>query len=270
MSQTGGDDNDDDDIPYPISIINGYTVSKVRFADTKAMERVARAAQSVFRVSDRRRKQVPAVALLINVLHAAIPHGIRTAHFCQGGVREGFLFRELTPSVRAKDPLEAATQNVAPASAPTIYTMLMFSFPEPSSRSRFLGAIGAHVIRAFANMLYVHAVMDKELASASALYSTSTGLLSSTRGVSHEDRARLALMLESRYMGELPPREVRFREALRRVITPEEVWWAAYLGRVGYLISRLYPSVTVDESKPRLTLSSEWAVDLGKGKTRRV
>ncbi|KAK5658989.1 hypothetical protein OQA88_1075 [Cercophora sp. LCS_1] len=281
MSQTMGDDggdgsgNDGDGdgdgdgharFPHPISIINGYTVSDKRFADTKAMEKVARSAKSVFRVSDRRRKQVPAVAFLINVLSAAIPHGIRTAHFCQGGVREGFLFRELSPSERAKDPLGVATRSVAPPSADAIHKMFTYVIPVPlTTRFQFPSAIGPHVIRAFANMLYVHANMDKELASASALYSTSTGLLSATRGVSHEDRARLALMLEARYMGELPPREERFREALRHIITPQEVWWTGYLGRVGYLISRLYPSGAVDESKPRLALSSEWARDLGKG-----
>ncbi|KAB5542752.1 Ppx/GppA phosphatase family-domain-containing protein [Coniochaeta sp. 2T2.1] len=284
MSQTGahsdkddGDENNNDrdeksdwdGHAHPISIINGFTVDKARFADTKAMEKVARTAHSVFRVSDRRRKQVPAVAFLINVVNAAIPHGISTAHFCQGGVREGFLFRELAPSVRAEAPLEVATRGVAPASARALYQMLTFSFPEPSPRFRFPAGIQPHVLVAFANMLYVHAIMDKELASTSALYSTSTGLLSSTRGVSHEDRARLALMLESRYMGELPPREVRFREALRAIITPEEVWWAAYLGRIGYLLGRLYPAGTVEESKPRVTLSSEWATDLGKDKKKK-
>ncbi|KAL2674323.1 hypothetical protein Neosp_012774 [[Neocosmospora] mangrovei] len=233
--------------PHPISIINGFTVDRERFENTKAMEEVARTAHSVFRVSDRRRKQVPAVAFLINVLSHAIPHGIRVAHFCQGGVREGLLFRELEPSIRAQDPLEVTTQRFAP------------EFPD---------AINSHVIQAFANLLYVHTIMDKELASTAAMYSTSAGLLASTRGVSHEDRARLALMLESRYMGELPPREAQFKEALRRVITPEEVWWAGYLGRVGYLISRLYPSGKIDESKPRVILSSEWAWDLGRKKQR--
>ncbi|KAK7432912.1 retrograde regulation protein 2 [Neonectria magnoliae] len=256
--------------PHPISIINGYTVGRERFENTKAMEEVARTAHSVFRVSDRRRKQVPAVAFLINVLSQAIPHGIRNAHFCQGGVREGLLFRELEPSIRAQDPLEVTTQRVAPPSVQAISGLLMFSFPEPSKDGsrRFPEAISPHIIRAFANVLYAHAMMDKELASTAALYSTSAGFLASTRGVSHEDRARLALMLESRYMGELPPREVQFMEALRRVITPEEVWWAAYLGRVGYLISRLYPAGEIEERKPRVVLSSEWGWDLGRKKKR--
>lgn len=258
------------DDPHPISIINGYTVGREQFENTKAMEDVAKSAHSVFRVSDRRRRQVPAVAFLINVLSHAIPHGFRDAHFCQGGVREGLLFRELQPSIRAQDPLEVSTHRVAPESAEAIQKLLMFSYPAPAQGEvkRFPDTINKHVIKAFANMLYVHTIMDKELASSAALYSTSSGLLASTRGVSHEDRARLALMLESRYMGELPPREMMFKEALSRVITPEEAWWAAYLGRVGYLISRLYPSGKIDESKPRVVLSSEWAWGLGRKKER--
>ncbi|KAL8391811.1 hypothetical protein RB595_002133 [Gaeumannomyces hyphopodioides] len=263
MNQTGSGEHQ-----HPISIINGYTVGRHRFENTDAVKEVARKAHSVFRVSDRRRSQVPAVAFLISALAQAIPHGgVRSATFCQGGVREGILFRALPASVKAQDPLEVATQPYARASAAAIHALFTASVPPPSSEAdsqlRFPESISPHVIRAFANTMYVHAVMDKELASTSALYSTSTGLLSSTRGVSHGDRARLALMLESRYMGELPPRELQFRDALRHVITPEEVWWAGYLGRVGYLISRLYPSGGIDEDKPRILLSAGWSRRLG-------
>ncbi|CAG9936399.1 unnamed protein product [Clonostachys rosea f. rosea IK726] len=256
--------------PHPISIINGYTVDRKRFEDTKAIEEVAKSADKVFRVSDRRRKQVPAVAFLVNVLSQAIPHGFRAAHFCQGGVREGILFRELSPTVRAQDPLEINTQRVAPESAGALFKLLAFSIPEPSRQDgrSFPSTLDSHVIRAFIHIMYVHGIMDKELASTAALYSTSTGLLASTRGVSHEDRARLALMLESRYMGELPPRETSFMHALRRLITPEEVWWTAYLGRIGYLLTRLYPAGKIDETKPRVVLSSEWASDLGRKKDK--
>ncbi|KAL4813817.1 Ppx/GppA phosphatase family-domain-containing protein [Aspergillus spinulosporus] len=151
-----------DEHHYPISQINGYAVSKERFASTEALEEVARKALSIFRVSDRRREQVPAVAFLVKALTEAIPYGIRGACFCQGGVREGVLFRELLPRVR------------------------------PKIHSSFPAAISNHVITAFANTLYVHTTMEKESASAAALYSTSVGILSSTRGISHSDRARLA------------------------------------------------------------------------------
>jgi retrograde regulation protein 2 len=79
-------------------------------------------------------------------------------------------------------------------------------------------------IIALANGMYVHQVMSKESASTAALYSTSTGLLSSVHGISHVDRALMALMLEARYEGELPPRETMFKADLMALLTAEEAW----------------------------------------------
>ncbi|PNP58821.1 hypothetical protein THARTR1_01069 [Trichoderma harzianum] len=255
---------------YPISVINGYTVGRDQFEDTDTVKQIAKAAKDVFRVSDRRRSQVPAVAFLVNVLAEAIPHGIREAHFCQGGVREGYLFRTLTPEVRELSPLSVATQNFAPTSYRTIQELLKSAIPKPSKNQtkRFPEEFGEHVIDSFANVMYVHMFMSKETASTTALYSTSVGIMSSTHGVSHQDRARLALMLESRYRGELPPREMEFRDALRSLITPEEVWWTTYLGRVGYMITRLYPSGEIDAAKPRVVFSAEWSWTMGKKKNK--
>ncbi|KAH0523776.1 hypothetical protein TsFJ059_008736 [Trichoderma semiorbis] len=255
---------------YPISVINGYTVGREQFEDTDTVKQIAKAAKDVFRVSDRRRAQVPAVAFLVNVLAEAIPHGIREAHFCQGGVREGYLFRNLTPEVRELSPLSVATQNFAPTSYLTIQELLKSAIPKPSKNQTkgFPEEFGDHVIDSFANVMYVHMFMSKETASTTALYSTSVGIMSSTHGVSHQDRARLALMLESRYRGELPPREMEFREALRSLITPEEVWWTTYLGRVGYMITRLYPSGEIDTAKPRVVFSAEWSWTMGKKRNK--
>ncbi|KAL7948438.1 Ppx/GppA phosphatase family domain-containing protein [Trichoderma barbatum] len=255
---------------YPISVINGYTVGRDQFEDTDTVKQIAKAAKDVFRVSDRRRSQVPAVAFLVNVLAEAIPNGIREAHFCQGGVREGYLFRTLAPEIRELSPLAVATQNFAPTSFRSIQELIKRAIPKPSKNEtkKFPEEFGEHVIDSFANVMYVHMFMSKETASTTALYSTSVGIMSSTHGVSHQDRARLALMLESRYRGELPPREMEFREALRSLITPEEVWWTTYLGRVGYLITRLYPSGEIDTAKPRVVFSSEWSWTLGKKKNK--
>jgi retrograde regulation protein 2 len=250
---------------YPISIINGYTVGREQFQDTERVEEIAKAAHDVFRVSDRRRAQVPAVAFLVNVLAEAMTLGIRAAHFCQGGVREGYLFRQLPVSVRKQAPLEVATRNFMPGNRKLIQHLLESAIPEPSQDGsrRFPPDFGHHVLDAFANVMYVHAPMSKETASMAALYSTSTGLLSSTHGVSHHDRARLALMLQARYRGELPPKEVAFREALRRVISPEDVWWAQYLGRVGYLTACLFPTGRVHESKPKVLYTADWTWSAG-------
>ncbi|PVH72413.1 Ppx-GppA-domain-containing protein [Cadophora sp. DSE1049] len=251
---------------YPISLINGFSAQKTQFEDTKSLEEVARTAHRIFRVSDRRRTQVPAVAFLVNVLARSLPHGIKEAHFCQGGVREGVLFQELPPTIRKQNPLEVATAPYSRPSAAAISELLLSAIPEPSTADgkRFPESIGAYVIRAFANVLYVHSVMSKETASTAALYSTSTGLMSTSHGVSHSDRALLALMLEERYEGVLPPREVDFKLRLSELLTAEAVWWTRYVGKIGFMISSLYPAGFIDQYKPRVGLTARWSTDLGK------
>lgn len=283
---------------YPISIVNGFTAHKDAFQDTEAVQRAAKSAHKIFRVSDRRRKQVPAVAFLVNALANALPYGIKEAQFCQGGVREGALFHDLPRSIRAQDPLEVATSPLRETCAPQLTALLRDALPENKVTSSFEtesdwddwstdgadtipSSIDAHVICAMANMFYVHASMSKDSASASALQSTNTGILASVHGVSHLDRALLALMLEARYEGELPPREYRLKAALRQLLTAEEAWWAEYLGRVGLVLSRLFPAghIHADShdaiscrslgSHRILRMSASWTDTLGKGKDQR-
>ncbi|KAG9242494.1 transcription regulator [Calycina marina] len=249
---------------YPISRINGYSAARAKFADVERLKKVAKQAEEIFRVSDRRRGQVPAVAFLVNVLLEALPHGIKVAHFCQGGVREGALFRELDPSIRNDDPLEVATKEYARPSADKISDLILNSIPKtskPGDRT-FPASISKHIIHAFANVLYVHMPSTKETASTSALYSTTAGLLSAIHGVSHDARAILALILEERYDGELPPQEVQFKLALQSTLSAEEVWWTRYLGAVGQLISKAYPAGMI--TAPRMNVAAEWATGFGK------
>ncbi|KAJ6183600.1 hypothetical protein N7519_004901 [Penicillium mononematosum] len=249
---------------YPISIINGYTAPKKDFEDTEALKEVARTAHEIFRVSDRRRKQVPSVAFLVKTLAESLPHGIKEAHFCQGGVREGVLFREMLPVVRQQDPLEVATARYAPSSAEALAALLLAALPRPSASRSFPSSISLHLVQAFANALYYHATMSKELSSSAALYSTSTGILASTHGIPHDHRALLALMLQERYGGELPPRDVEFKTHLQAILTREEVWWTRYLGKLGFVLGQLYPTGSIDTSKPRIIPSAQWKNGLGK------
>jgi retrograde regulation protein 2 len=82
-----------------------------------------------------------------------------------------------------------------------------------------------HVVRALANVLFVHSDLAKESSSAAALYSTSTGILASCHSLSHKDRALLALMFEERFEGELPPREADYKASLTALLANEEIWW---------------------------------------------
>ncbi|KAE8381707.1 Ppx/GppA phosphatase family-domain-containing protein [Aspergillus bertholletiae] len=253
---------------YPISIINGYSAGRKDFENTKVLKEVAKTANDIFRVSDRRRKQVPSVAFLVNVLAKAIPYGIKEANFCQGGVREGTLYRKVLPVIRQQDPLQVATTSFARKSAQAMALVVFASIPHRTKEKSFPDSISAHVIQAFSNILYAHATMSKETAATAALYSTSTGALAEAHGIPHADRARLALMLQERYGGELPPREMDFKKSLRSLLTPEEIWWTRYLGKLGLIISRVYPTGAIDTSRPRALPRARWANDLGKKKNK--
>lgn len=86
--------------------------------------------------------------------------------------------------------------------------------------------------------------------------------------MSHSDRALLALMLEERYEGELPPREADYKQSLQGILTPEEVWWTKYLGSLGLLLSKVYPSGVIDPEAPRLKIKAEWESGFGKKKDK--
>lgn len=255
---------------YPISIINGFVARKKDFTDTKELSKVAKRAKRIFRVSDRRRAQVPAVAFLVSVLAEVIPHGIKEAHFCQGGVREGVLFRNLPAQIRKQSPIEVGTSPYAAPLAPKLAKLLRDALPKKERPRRaslevcdmqdgwdevpsveamrqIPESFTRENIRALANMIYVHADMTKELSSTAALYSTSSGVLADTHGTSHRNRALLALLLEARYTGDLPPRDYAFRQALRRLLTPSELWWINYIGAVALVLSRIYPAGGYDD-----------------------
>lgn len=256
---------------YPISIINGFSASRTKFQDTARLKKVARQADKIFRVSDRRRSQVPAVAFLVNALLESLPYGISIAHFAQGGVREGVLFRELGPEVREDDPLEVATKKYAVPSADRLAKLILNAIPQTSKDAggrRVPQNIDRHLIHAFANIMYVHQPMSKEQASTAALYCTSTGFMSSAHGVSHADRALLALLLEERFEGELPPREAEFKLSLQEILTPEQVWWTTYLGAVGLLLARIFPAGVIDPDNQRINIDSKWASGFGKNKDK--
>jgi len=88
--------------------------------------------------------------------------------------------------------------------------------------------------------------------------------MSSTHGISHSDRALLGLMLEESYEGELPPREVDFKQSLQSILRPEDVWWTRYLGEIGHLIRKIYPAGDFDEKVPRIKIGAEWVSGFGK------
>jgi retrograde regulation protein 2 len=203
----------------------------------------------------------------VNALSSALPHGIREAQFCQGGVREGVLFQELPASVRKEDPLEVATSPYARPSAKGMADILLASIPPTSkndARSFPWSLISVNVVRSLANVLFQYSDLAKESSSAAALYSTTTGILASSHGVSHADCALLALMFEERFEGELLPREAKYKVSLQALLTAEQVWWSRYLGKLAMMVVRMCLAGTIEETKARVKVGASWKDGMGR------
>lgn len=250
--------------PYPIPIINGFHVAKREFQQTATISAVA-AEESIFRVSKRRAAQVPAVAFLVNILVEALPM-IQRVRFCQGGVREGFLFDTLDRATKSIDPLSAATGGFGTPSAVELAELLWSGLPGENHFDRSLPSTFTRtLVCAVADMMYMHLTMPKETRSLSALHAPLTGVLASAHGISHADRALLALTLCARWNGDLPPPHANLQARLRAILTNQEVFWANYLGALAGLVGTIYPAGrVVDPAHPRLAVTARWADGLGK------
>ncbi|TKA83110.1 hypothetical protein B0A55_00884 [Friedmanniomyces simplex] len=254
--------------PYPIPVINGFRCSRAQFLDIASVQEAAVSAledeeAGIFRVSDRRAGQVPAVAFLVNALAETLPE-IKEVRFCQGGVREGYLFTQLPADLRSQHPLVVATETFDTSNTSGAITKLLLSaLPKPDGTQHpsdhYPSIFTRDLLEAFANLLYHHATHSKDLQSSSALRSTTSGILASIHGVLHENRVLLALLLCQRWGGDVPPTDQPFKLALERLVDePWTLWWINYLGSVASLIASVYPAGITAQNTGRLALRAAW------------
>jgi len=261
--------------PYPIPVINGLKVSRDDFLGIDVVREAAaathdneNAGEGIFRVSERRAGQVPAVAFLVTALSQALPQ-IKEVRFCQGGVREGFLFTSLPAEVRAEHPLVVATRPFDTARpSQGIRNLLISALPSGitfNTVDDYNGVFTAELLGAFAGLMYYHSSHSKDLQATAALRSTTSGILAGMHGVLHESRALLALLLCARWGGSVPPSDVSFKQRLEQLIeSPWTLWWINYLGALAGLLAAVYPAGFIEEVQPRLRLSARWE-RTGKG-----
>lgn len=228
--------------PYPIPIINCYSVGAPRFLSN--LEE-SPASASAFRVSSRRASQLPAVQLVIKALaQAEIP--ISKVVFTQGGVREGLLYSGLPHSIRAQTPLIASTLPHAPNSAAPLTSLLRDAVPN---------LIETALLTSTINLLYFHGSMPKDIRAAAALRSTTTGVLAGAHGLSHQDRGMLALILCERWGADLSEADVPLYDDLQ-ILTGHLVWWTKYVGRVAEGIANLFPAGVVRDNEQSVVVES--------------
>lgn len=242
--------------PYPIPMINGFRVPRSSFLPELSESTID---DSTFRISSRRASQVPAVIFLIRALTQSLP-SISNIYFAQGGLREGLLFSTLSASIRTQDPLVTATLKYAPVSTPILMKVLSSSLPPYADQNR-ANPTQAFFSRSFQvaiiHLLTAHAHLPKDVCAATALRSTTTGLLASAHGISHDHRALLALVLCERWGHELSPSDTDFHAKLQELAGPEASWWAKYIGRVARGIGNLFPAGLVREGEEHRTVRLE-------------
>jgi retrograde regulation protein 2 len=246
--------------PYPIPIINGFRTTQDLFHDTQAVQAAVLKEDTpeIFRVSARRASQVPAVAFLINCLAQALP-SILDVYFCQGGVREGMHFANMEPRIRAESPLITVTKAHASASTEQLVSTLCEAIQPPSSASQ-KSMFSTTLLTAFVQAMYAHMANVKDLRGGAALRSTTTGIFSAAHGLSHEQRALLAILLCERYGGynSISPTEQDFYRRMLQLIPDGMEWWCMYVGRVAAVLAAVYPAGIVRDE--RVDVKAEWTL----------
>ncbi|CUS07830.1 unnamed protein product [Tuber aestivum] len=252
--------------PYPVPIINGFKAPGSAFsslADLHLDPELSDRLDEKFRISGRRARQIPAVAFLINTLIETLPK-IKTVppspfplpslllQTNPGGVREGAIFEKLPQEIRAQDPLHVATLPFAPRSAELVGPLLNYALPRSAP---FI--IRFETAPALSNMLIYHSNVPKESRASCGLHSTTTGILASAHGLTHETRALLALSLCERWGGEVSDSNLKTR--LQDLVGPELSYWARYLGAIARVVGSVYPTGIIREEKLRFFATDEMA-----------
>lgn len=261
--------------PYPIPVINGFKASRKDFLSTSIVKAAAAAvlegdeegSDDIFRISARRAGQVPAVAFLVNALSQALPQ-VKEIRFCQGGVREGYLFSTLPSEIQAQHPLVVATEPFETrGTSPRMADLLLSAFPQDSTTGAhddYKAVFDRDLVHAFANLMYFHSSHSKDLQATSALRSTTSGCLAGVHGILHESRALLGLMLCARWGGAVPPSDESFKRNLEQIVESRwTLWWINYIGAVSALVSEVYPAGFVEggDAAERLGIQGKWERD---------
>lgn len=235
---------------YPIqTIINGFSCSYEEFSamcDYLFLKgKVPGSKDSkIFKVSDRRASQLPAVGLLMSAAFDSLPR-IKTVHFSEGGVREGTLYSILPREIRAQDPLIIATRPYAPLLAEKYLQLLKSAIPE----DLFTDITYRRIAPALCNLAFVHASYPKELQPTAALHVATSGIIAGCHGLSHRARALIGIALCNRWGGDIPDVEEKFMRSLEGIVLRDGnklerrriIWWTKYIGTIMYVICGVHP-----------------------------
>ncbi|CCD23664.1 uncharacterized protein NDAI_0B06330 [Naumovozyma dairenensis CBS 421] len=249
-------------IEYPIqTIINGFSspneeftsMSDFLFLKGKVPPRSAltidnnsssNSSSTIFKVSERRAKQLPAVGLFLSAAFDSLPH-VKSIYFSEGGVREGTIYSILPREIRGQDPLIIATRPYAPLLAEKYLQLLRTALPD----SQIPKIISERIAPALCNLAFVHASYPKELQPTAALHIATRGIIAGCHGLSHLVRALVGIALCNRWGGNIPYQEEKYVRALEDLVLREGnkieaqriIWWTKYIGTIMYVICGVHP-----------------------------
>ncbi|AMD22452.1 HGR113Wp [Eremothecium sinecaudum] len=256
---------------YPIqTIINGFSCSYEEFSamsDYLFLTGKLPGTQKdlkIFKVSDKRAAQLPAVGLLMSAAFKALPK-VSNILFSEGGIREGTLYSILPREIRAQDPLLIATRPYAPLLASKYLSLLRSAIPEKE-----VPAVVYHrVALALCNLAFVHASYPKELQPTAALHVATTGIIAGCHGLSHRIRALIGIALCNRWGGDLPQSEKVNKKALENIVLRDGekverqrmVWWSKYIGTIMYVICGVHPGGNIRDGAFTFTVLEDSEVE---------
>ncbi|KAL6946232.1 retrograde regulation protein 2 [Hanseniaspora osmophila] len=254
---------------YPIqTIINGFSCSFEEFesiCDYLFLKGHIPGNTKIFRVSDRRAQQLPAVGLLMSAAFESLPK-VRNIHFSEGGVREGSLYSILPREIRAQDPIHIASRPYAPLLASKYLALLKTAIP----LSEVPPMVYNRVAPALCNLAFVHAGYPKELQSTAALHVATTGIIAGCHGLSHRIRALVGIALCERWGGDLPQTELDYKQKLEDVVLRDGdkaerqklVWWTKYIGQIMYVICGVHPGGNIRDGVFNFTINESDDMDV--------
>ncbi|KAI8639792.1 Ppx/GppA phosphatase family-domain-containing protein [Parasitella parasitica] len=249
---------------YPIPIINGYSVTgkelkalSKHYCHKSPHELMKKL--KVFRVSKRRAGMIPASCFLISAILDVFK--IRRVYFSEGGVRQGFCRLLLSAEEKQKDPLlegvkaYAAQSDFALSSTEfdAIYAILANALHD-----LYLGPLHPlqlhRLLPAAIHLSNLTSHYPKETRAFVAFHMPlAGGPLANVPGISHRERAILAILLAFRQGGAVPDPIFYTVQAL---VGRRGVSVCKYVGRLMELVfavSPLHPGVGLIESGLSLT-----------------
>lgn len=232
--------------PYPIASANGYTAPGHLFTQTERMRRTNKEYDGrIFGLSKRRRRQFPAIIAVIEAFLTAVPN-IEKVTFCSGSNRQGALLMKLPVEIRESNPLDVLAA-IAPDEKPVFDAVLSLL------KSTLPANVDLHnvptIFRQGLDALFVRDVWQRQ--GHDSDYNTAFALHNAVSrdpeipGLTHIDRALLALALASRWGGNLGSIDVQVYRSLFNLVklqNEDASFWATVVGAVANMVAWVFPA----------------------------